>query len=83
MVIKEFLKDPWSYVGTAGLGMIAAVKWITEHFNPIIAALAGLGGLVLICFGIAEKYHKFMAAKKENKKVDLEIKRLENDLRNQ
>jgi hypothetical protein len=83
MIMKEFFKDPWSYVGTAGIGMIAAVNWITEHFNPIIAAFAGLGGLVLIMFGVAEKFHKYEAAKKENKKLDLELRRLEADLRNQ
>lgn len=81
-MIKEFLKDPWSYVGSLGVAMLAVVQWLAEHFNSLVAGAAGIGGLILIGIGIAEKYHKWQIAKQEHRMTKLEADRMEqNDKR--
>ncbi len=81
-MVREFFHDPWSYVGSMGMAMIVAIHWITENYNPLIAALAGTGGLILVVVGIAEKVIKYKAAKQEYRRNKLEADELERNIGN-
>lgn len=65
-----------------GMVMVGAINWITENYNPLIAALAGTGGFILVVVGIFEKYHKWQAAKQEYRKNKLEADELERNILN-
>ena len=54
-MLIDLIRDKWSYVSIFGMTMMSVTSWISTHLNPIIAAIAGLLGLVMLVLGIIEK----------------------------
>lgn len=54
-MLLDLIRDKWSYVSIFGMTMMSVTSWISTHLNPVIAAIAGILGLVMLVLGIIEK----------------------------
>jgi hypothetical protein len=67
-MITDILKDHSVHMGTLGVTLTLAAKWIFDNISPILGLIAAFGGIIVVALSIAEKI-------KKNRLLDLEIKR--------
>lgn len=73
-MIIDILRDPYSYVAAAGVGLMSSIEYVVNHVNPVLGLLAGIGGLWMLSLSIIEKI-------KRNRLLDAEYEEWQEEKR--